>query len=144
MRRRLLLLLAAVLLLVVLALPAVAGAGGTWAVRNSRGAQVGKIVAGPLDWIYRNGGVKVGDVERESASATSGLVIKGKTALGYALVRKFETMGPVFKVVGRALHKNGRWILEKKVNGAWVKRGSTDDSCLPCLALAGLRLLLWR
>ena len=47
------------------------------------------------------------------------------------------------QLIGRAVRKEGRRMLQNGVDGGWQARGSTADGCLPCLGLAGLRLLLW-
>jgi len=159
MRRQLLLLLVAMSLMLVLALPAAVQARQSWEVRDRAGHVRGKAVTTGTRTadIVKSGGVVVGDVWYVSSADQSGApplwVLRWYFPNGvdyWALTITPVRSGKCWlygagtsNKTGLAVRTSHRWILSKRVNGAWKRVGSAPLSCPGQYALGAARRLLW-
>jgi len=132
-------------IVVLLVLPPVAQAGGSWGVRNKSGSRAGTIVRTYIyHWhLLSSGGRKAGEVNAQDEDW---------------IVAKFGMRGPfVFRAadgaaftvrlgfgnLGRAKLSEGRWVLQRRVHGQRVGRGSVSGKRHGEAAAAGRFVLLW-
>jgi len=147
-------LLAVVILttLAVLVVPSVAAAS-TWTVRDRAGHSHGTV--------RNTHGLFQGDVKHpdgswagwiSSSDSGSGHVYsvhtgKPRTVIGNPLAwidRSVLHPGTgSLKVLGKVVKTNGRWLVFKRVNGAFHKVGSVPSACSRGYAMGAGRLLLW-
>jgi hypothetical protein len=136
-----------VALVALLVVPMSVQAAGQYTIRNAAGVKVGSASAP---------GQQTGSIWKASGSLAGrvtfyeeGLVFRGGTwdrriaVLVKASSGRYDVTVGVGKVMGHAIHKGSRWVLEKLVKGTWKKRGSAPEKLAGPCAAGALRLLLW-
>jgi hypothetical protein len=129
---------------------ATSAAAQTWRVKNTKGTVVGELVSmadAPLGYgyVYDRHGSQKGSVANQDGYWVIGW--GGRMASIWKRNSTVWNIGDPFPPrtsIGRARLVGARWLLTKKIDGKWRKRGSVPKSCPGQLALGGLRLVLWR
>jgi hypothetical protein len=135
--------MAAAVTLVVLLLPGAASAA-PWAVKDTSGEVVGWTQAGDKS-VLSPAGKWVGGTESAGYPHYGVWSVARKQFVGMVRVgTSIFVSGAVDSKAwrGKVTKRNGKWILAKKVNGHWSRRGSVAGG-RGYVAAAALRLLLW-
>jgi hypothetical protein len=147
MRRTLSLALVSLIAVVVPGLTATVASAAT--VRDSGGTVVGSVKGLTNGHVWDASGARVGYYGLQDGEET--FVFHQDAAEPYALVDKASStrflvrtaaMGAVL-YGGRAVKSGGKWILQRKVGGAWKTRGRVATPTSGWAAGAALWLLLW-
>jgi hypothetical protein len=147
MRRTLSLALVSLIALAVLGTAATVASAAT--VRDSSGAVVGSVKGSTNGHVWDAAGARVGYYGLQDGEET--FVFHQEDSEPYALVDKASStrylvrtaaMGPV-RYGGRVVKSGGKWILQRKVSGAWKTRGRIATPASGWGAGAALWLLLW-
>jgi hypothetical protein len=147
MRRTLPLALVSLVAVAVLGLTATVATAAT--VRDSGGATVGSVKGLTNGHVWDAAGARVGyfglqddeEVFVFHQAATEPYALVDKASSTRYLVRT-AAMGAV-RYGGRAVKSGGKWILQRKVGGAWKTRGRVATPASGWAAGAALWLLLW-
>jgi hypothetical protein len=129
----------------LLAVPAVTQASGSWGVQSKGGTRVGTIVqvSGSHWHVLNDDGKEVGEVDRNGenwvATRSSGRLASVTRVVASADLSVDTSAGGR----GSARIRNARWQLRRRVDGAWVKRGSVPGACHGAAAAGALFILLW-
>jgi hypothetical protein len=150
MARRLMLLVA-IALLVLAAAPLASQAATKYVVRDNSGKRVGfarNSVAG-TGRVLDSSGAKIGSVWGQLDGDKVYYFIQdtdmnlvgtaGRTSKRIFLV----TVGDQDLSVGRAVHEGSKWVLQRRIDGSWVRKGSVSEKLRGQVAGGALRLLLW-
>jgi hypothetical protein len=146
MRRALWLALVALIAVAVVGLTATVASAAT--VRDSGGTIVGSVKGLTNGHVWDASGARVGYYGRTDEEI---FVFHQDAAEPYALVDKASStrylvrtaaMGAV-RYGGRAVKSGAKWILQRKVSGAWKTRGRIATPASGWAAGAALWLLLW-
>jgi hypothetical protein len=145
MRRFLLVLFAAVVLGTLL-VPGMASAA-SYTVKNRSGGVAGTVTIQDAYWaqVMKPSGSVVGNVGNEDGTWYVGEPSGNIVAIISKAGASTWMVGSSNVPDGRARLINGKWVLAKKVNGEWKKRGSmTGKKAAGKWAAGALRLLLWK
>jgi len=132
------------ILAVSLLLPASASASSQWLVRSASGKIIGSVhTSTGGKYGYYRAGVKVGGIKFWGGDATaiawyappsSSSWVKSILVTPATYPDPYPSrfnMGPRkhYSVTGRAVKRNGRWVVQRRVSGSWRTRGRVFGSC---------------
>ena len=145
MRLRLFGVCVSVLLVVAIVLAPAAQARSGYVVKNAAGKKVGSVTVGSRGKVWDCSGIQMG---------TYGPTEEGRRVVSPRKYGHYGSLsrhsGKVFSVhddqggSGRAVLKNGRWLLQQKIGGSWRTRGIAPKSVSGWAGCSALWVLLWR
>lgn len=145
MIRRAMLVLTVALLLAVVIAPAAQARSG-YPVKNAKGQKIGSVTAGSHGKVWDHSGIQTGEYgpSGEERWVTSPRKYGHHGTLSKHSDREYSVVGDAGTGSGRAFKKDGRWLLQQKVKGSWVTRGSAPLKVSGWAGAAALWVLVAR